>query len=119
MTLLLPAGPAPASTPLDPITYRAATLTDQDVSALAAAQADVDVADRCDALNAAAPADTIDLEWSVNAAFNLRPTAGQTSPAEDKLAFEALRDAAMAYAMPALEPRHHVTLTAAWVNAVR
>ena len=119
MTLLLPAGTAPATTPLDPVTYRAATLTDGNVSALAAAQADVDVIDRYDALEAASAADTIDLEWSVNAAFNLRPTAGQTSPAEDKLAFEALRDAAMAYAMPALHPRHHVTLTSAWVNAIR
>lgn len=119
MTLLLPAGPAPAHTPLDPITYRAATLTDGDVAALAAAQAEVDIVDRYDALYAAAAADTIDLEWSVNAAFNMRPTAGLTSPAEDKLAFEALRDAAMAYASPMLAPRHHVTLTTAWVNAVR
>ncbi|WIE81171.1 hypothetical protein [Curtobacterium sp. MCSS17_016] len=119
MTLLLPAGPAPTPTALDPITHRAATLTDQDVQALAAAQAEVDVIDRFGALNAAADADTIDLEWSVNAAFNLRPTVGQTSPAQDRLAFEALRDAAMAYAMPSLAPQHHVTLTSAWVTSVR
>ncbi|WIB65346.1 hypothetical protein [Curtobacterium sp. MCBD17_040] len=119
MSLLLPAGPAVIASPLDSFLARVAALTDAEVSALAAVQDQVDVLDRYWALVAVAAVDSIDVEWVVSSAFNARPTAGMTTPAEDDLAYAAVRDAALAYTAAELEPQHHVTLTSAWVDALR
>jgi len=118
MSLLLHTGPTAATAPIMSMAARVAALTDAEVSALAAAHDLLDIVARFDALVAVAGTDLIDLEWPITVAFHARPTGGQTTPTEDRLAFAAIRDAALAYATAGLHPRHHVTLTASWVGSI-